>query len=268
MRKRILAIITLLIVLSVLAGCGHQKESITKESTGEISSQETTKAAESGTKAETTKAESEESTAAETTEEQKKPETTKSADTTKPAETTNQADTTKTAETTIPQTEPAKPTHTHSYSAATCTKPATCSCGATSGSALGHRFSDATCTKAPTCTRCGATSGSALGHSYSNGKCTKCGVSNPNYKEPALAFDINYWVTYAKNYAESVGLILNPDAVECWDNPTDADAKCIYLERDLSGRLNRYAKDKDITDVWIWYEDLGNGNYLIYIGYA
>ena len=29
-------------------------------------------------------------------------------------------------------------THTHSYSDATCTEPAKCSCGATKGSALGH----------------------------------------------------------------------------------------------------------------------------------
>ena len=42
----------------------------------------------------------------------------------------------------------------------------------------------------------------------------------------------------------------------------------ILLERDLNARLDRYAGDEDITDVWIWYEDLGEGRYLIYIGYA
>ena len=86
--------------------------------------------------------------------------------------------------------------------------------------------------------------------------------------EPEQVFDINTWISFAKGYAQSVGLVLNPEAVDCWDNPTDANARSIYLERDLSGRLNRYAKDKDITDVWIWYEDLGGGEYLIYIGYA
>ena len=86
--------------------------------------------------------------------------------------------------------------------------------------------------------------------------------------EPEQVFDINTWISFAKGYAQSVGLVLNPEAVDCWDNPTDANALSIYLERDLSGRLNRYAKDKDITDVWIWYEDLGGGEYLIYIGYA
>lgn len=40
--------------------------------------------------------------------------------------------------------------HSHSYSKATCTKPESCSCGATRGSALGHFFSEGKCT------RCGA----------------------------------------------------------------------------------------------------------------
>ena len=43
---------------------------------------------------------------------------------------------------------------------------------------------------------------------------------------------------------------------------------CIYLERDISSRLNRYAKDEEITAVWIWYECIGTSSYLIYIGYA
>ena len=81
-------------------------------------------------------------------------------------------------------------------------------------------------------------------------------------------FDIDYWISFAKSYAESVGLTLNSEAVYCWDNPIDADADCIYLERDIQSRLNRYAADADITDVWVWYESVSAGSYLIYIGYA
>ena len=44
--------------------------------------------------------------------------------------------------------------------------------------------------------------------------------------------------------------------------------KCKYTERDIRGYLDRYAKDGDITDVWIWYEQTGSGSYEIYIGYA
>ena len=52
-------------------------------------------------------------------------------------------------------TKPSNPTHTHSYSGATCTTPAKCSCGATNGSALGH--------------------------SYSNGVCSRCGGKDSSY---------------------------------------------------------------------------------------
>lgn len=81
-------------------------------------------------------------------------------------------------------------------------------------------------------------------------------------------FDIDYWISFAQNYAKSVGLRLESSAVDCWDNPTPANAKCKYLERDIKSRLNRYAKDEDITDVWIWAEKVSDNSYEIYIGYA
>lgn len=40
-----------------------------------------------------------------------------------------------------------KPAHTHSYSAATCTQPKKCSCGAVEGNALGHNYKDGVCTR-------------------------------------------------------------------------------------------------------------------------
>lgn len=90
----------------------------------------------------------------------------------------------------------------------------------------------------------------------------------PKQESTEPAFDISYWISFAKSYAESVGLTLNSEAVYCWDNPIDADADCIYLERDIQSRLNRYAADAEITDVWVWYESVSAGSYLIYIGYA
>ena len=85
---------------------------------------------------------------------------------------------------------------------------------------------------------------------------------------PKAEFDVNYWISFAKSYALQIGLEIDETAVDCWDNPTTANADCIYLERDLTHRLNRYAGDDDITAVNIWAESLGNGNYLIYIAYA
>ena len=91
----------------------------------------------------------------------------------------------------------------------------------------------------------------------------------PSEEEPTEPiFDIQTWIDYAKAYAESVGLHLESSAVDCWDNPIDADVSCIYLERDVCSRLNRYAADETITDVWVWYEAVGTSSYLIYIGYA
>lgn len=92
---------------------------------------------------------------------------------------------------------------------------------------------------------------------------------SPAEEEPTEpAFDIQTWIDYAKAYAESIGLRLESSAVDCWDNPIDAAADRIYLEWDICSRLNRYAADETITDVWVWYEAVGANSYLIYIGYA
>ena len=90
----------------------------------------------------------------------------------------------------------------------------------------------------------------------------------PKQESTEPAFDISYWISFAKSYAESVGLALNSEAVYCWDNPIAAGSQCKYTERDIKGYLSRYAKDPDITDVWIWYEQTGTDSFEVYIGYA
>ena len=88
-------------------------------------------------------------------------------------------------------------------------------------------------------------------------------------EEPAVPdFNIQIWIDYAKTYAVSIGLRLESSAVDCWDNPITAGPHSLYLERDIQSRLNRYARDEDITDVWIWAEKRSDGNYDLYIGYA
>ena len=86
--------------------------------------------------------------------------------------------------------------------------------------------------------------------------------------EPVPSFDIDYWIGYAQSYAQGLGLRLESSAVDCWDNPIGAGPHSTCLERDISSRMNRYANDPDITDVWVWYESTGGNNYNIYIGYA
>ena len=91
----------------------------------------------------------------------------------------------------------------------------------------------------------------------------------PAAEEPAEPkFDIQTWIDYTKAYAESVGLRPESTAVDCWDTPIDADADCIYLERDICSRLNRYAADETITDIWVWCEAVSTNSHLLYIGYA
>lgn len=93
-------------------------------------------------------------------------------------------------------------------------------------------------------------------------------AEKPELTEPIESFNIDYWIDFANIYAQNKGLCLDSAAVDCWDNPIRAGSHCIYLERDIQSRLNRYANDEDITDVWIWFEDVGDDCYDIYIGYA
>jgi len=91
----------------------------------------------------------------------------------------------------------------------------------------------------------------------------------PAPEEPAVPeFNIQTWIDYAKAYAVNAGLRLENSAVDCWDNPITAGAYSACLERDIQSRLDRYSRDEDITDVWIWAEKRSDGSYDLYIGYA
>ena len=91
----------------------------------------------------------------------------------------------------------------------------------------------------------------------------------PQESTPAVPeFNIQTWIDYAKTYAVNVGLRLESTAVDCWDNPITAGAYSACLERDIQSRLDRYGRDEDITDVWIWEEKCSDGSYDLYIGYA
>jgi len=107
---------------------------------------------------------------------------------------TNETTTTSTTESsTTPTIEPTSaPTtetpHTHTFNAATCTAPKTCSCGATEGEPNGHNWKDATCSDPKICTVCGTTSGLTAGHNFSNGKCTTCGKADPDYNHETMVW--------------------------------------------------------------------------------
>ena len=81
-------------------------------------------------------------------------------------------------------------------------------------------------------------------------------------------FDINYWISYAQNYAQSIGLTLDETATECWDNPISANANNKNIGANIESRLNRYKNVDGFTSVWIWAELISDTQYELYIGYA
>ena len=86
--------------------------------------------------------------------------------------------------------------------------------------------------------------------------------------EQGEKFDISYWISYAQNYAQSIGLTLDETATECWDNPISANANNENIGTDIEGRLNRYKIIEGFTSVWIWAEKISDTQYEFYIGYA
>lgn len=86
--------------------------------------------------------------------------------------------------------------------------------------------------------------------------------------EPVVpAFDVSQHVGFAQSYGTGIGLILDSTAVSCWDNPIAAHSGCVYIDRDLRDLLDWY-RICGYTHFWVWSEDLGGGNYNIYLGYA
>lgn len=86
--------------------------------------------------------------------------------------------------------------------------------------------------------------------------------------EQSGEFDISYWIFYAKNYAQSIGLTFDETATECWDNPISANASNKNIGADIESRLNRYKNVDEFTSVWIWAEKVSDTQYELYIGYA
>lgn len=86
--------------------------------------------------------------------------------------------------------------------------------------------------------------------------------------EQGEKFDISYWISYAQNYAKSIGLMIDKTATECWDNPISANANNKNIGDDIESRLNRYKNIEGFISVWIWAEKISDTQYEFYIGYA
>lgn len=94
-------------------------------------------------------------------------------------------------------------------------------------------------------------------------------TSPPETEKPAQPeFDINHWTSFAKQYADSIGLTLDSTATACWDNPISANSGNKNIEADITSRLNRYKNVEEFTAVWVWAKKVSGTEYEIYIGYA
>lgn len=94
-------------------------------------------------------------------------------------------------------------------------------------------------------------------------------AEEPKPTEPhKQTFDVSPYVSYAKEYAVSIGLSLDITATECWDNPISANPNRSGIKSDIESRLNRYKNSEGFTAVWIWTEKLSDTDYNIYIGYC
>ena len=133
----------------------------------------------------------------------------------------------------------------HSYSAATCTKPKTCTkCGTTTGSKLGHNYQFTSCVTPDKCTRCGQTTGTPSGHPgftaatcTSPARCIRCGEENGNKLAHAFEckkIDGTWHAERCKNCSYSKSMerhIMNNNKCTQCDyeficNHTYADATC------------------------------------------
>lgn len=248
MKKRILAALLAAVIISTLAGCANNKADVPASDTTRptvTATAETTGIVESDTDTEHTEEKknstAEETKPAETTETQESSESVTEPTETRPAE-TKPADTkpSQTKSTEQPKVWKTKPSESETLPKQTEEK---------------SKGTEPEVTEPPKATERPAEPEPPK-------------VTEPEPTEKPASFDINHWITYTKSYAENKGLVLSDTAIDCWDNPIRAGAHCLYLERDIQSRLNRYEKDADITDVWIWAEPAGNDCYDIYIGYA
>ena len=81
------------------------------------------------------------------------------------------------------------------------------------------------------------------------------------------SFDMDYWLVYAKDYAVGIGLRLDENAAGSWDTPIRCSSKtedvlAAYIRDDLT----YYKNEEGCTAVWIWAEQVGDGQYELFIG--
>ena len=80
-----------------------------------------------------------------------------------------------------------------------------------------HSFTEATCTNPATCISCGETKGTTINHNYNNGSCIYCGKNDPNYVAPHnCKYDGHIWNnSYTESSTENVEIVETHDVSNC-----------------------------------------------------
>ena len=87
-------------------------------------------------------------------------------------------------------------------------------------------------------------------------------------EQPKPSIDIDGQISFAKEYATSIGLTLDSTATDCWDNPITVNVGKADVKGDIKSRLNRYKNTEGFTSVWVWVVKISDTEYELYIGYA
>ena len=92
-------------------------------------------------------------------------------------------------------------------------------------------------------------------------------VETPAPQPEEKSFNMDYWLGYAKDYAVGIGLRLDENATDSWDTPIRCSSKtedvlAAYIRDDLT----YYKNEEGCTAVWIWAEQVGDGQYELFIG--
>ena len=182
----------------LLAGCSANtaSESTSSATSAEISSETTSSATESSSESVSTSVEESSSVTVESSSS-----VSSSSTTEKPAESSSSSSS---------STKPVEKPVSSSTSSSSTNKPTSSSTTKIEEKPIHtHTFTEATCTNPATCTSCGETKGTTINHNYNNGSCIYCGKNDPNYVAPHnCKNDGHIWNnSYTESSTENVEII-------------------------------------------------------------
>ena len=92
-------------------------------------------------------------------------------------------------------------------------------------------------------------------------------AETPTPQQEEKSINMDCWLPYAKDYAVGIGLRLDENATDSWDTPIRCSSKtedvlAAYIRDDLT----YYKNEEGCTAVWIGAEQVGDGQYELFIG--